>query len=112
MYNVDSNLAFIGLRENSDGLKIIGSSNKHADKGIAVFENLTFQYQPGENASVRLESPLLDNLNQTILSLEFRLCQRGEVFSGSNCEVCNEGKYSFDMMSSICNDCPLHANCS
>jgi len=74
VYNVDSNLAFIGLKENSDGLKIIGSSNKHADQGVVVFENLTFEYNPGENASIRLESPVIDNLEETLISLEFRLC--------------------------------------
>lgn len=46
------------------------------------------------------------------MTLKFRLCDRGEILSGLNCEVCNYGKFSFEEMSTVCSECPSNANCS
>ena len=48
---------------------------------------------------------------KTLLSVNFWECKEGEILSGSWCELCDVGKYSFEVNSKSCSECLEHAQC-
>jgi hypothetical protein len=108
---------------NANISSVSGTNSELLRKGVASFDSLKAIAVPGSSGvmyratSKAIETQKLNeiygsNVNQNLISFNFRNCQPGEfIKDGNKCEVCSGGSYSFDWNSKICHTCMNDAVC-
>jgi hypothetical protein len=108
---------------NANISSVSGTNSELLKNGVASFDSLKAIAVPGSSGVMyRATSKAIDtqklneiygsNVNQNLISFNFRKCQPGEfIKDGNKCDVCSGGSYSFDWNSKICHTCMNDAVC-
>lgn len=121
VWGVD-NASTAWLTSAQTSVSLQGNTKAEARLGLYRFSGFAVLALPGSLAELQVTTSALDQAyiaslgnsslsSQLILTVEIRLCGKGEIQRGLACVVCPADTYSLIANASVCHPCPVEAIC-